>query len=56
MFCLLVNTADKTSWLKQALGALNAGDKDLLSEYCYKLFKCSESVQKTSDAELRVFE
>ena len=27
---LLVNMADKTSWLKQALGAFNANDKDSL--------------------------
>ena len=31
-FLLRVNTAGKTSWLEQLLEALNADDKDLLSE------------------------
>ena len=31
-FLLHVNTAGKTSWLEQVLEALNADDKDLLSE------------------------
>ena len=37
-FLLLVNMAGKTSWLQQALEALNADDKDLLSECRYKLY------------------
>ena len=36
------------------LGALNAYVKDLLGEYHYKLFKCFESSQRTTDAELYV--
>ena len=37
---------------EQVLGALNAYEKDLLCEYHYKLFKCFESAQRTTDAEL----
>ena len=36
------------------LGALNAYEKDLLREYHYRLFKCFESAQRTTDAELCV--
>ena len=36
------------------LGVLNAYEKDLLHEYNYRLFKCFESSQKTTDAELCV--
>ena len=36
------------------LGALNAYEKDVLREYHYRLFKCFESVQRTTDAELCV--
>ena len=36
------------------LGALNAYEKDLLREYQYRLFKCSESAQGTTDAKLCV--
>ena len=59
--------AGKTSWLtvsylisyvyvgiEQVPGALNAYDKDLLREYHYGLFKCFESAQRTTDAELCV--
>ena len=46
--------AGKTSWLEQVLEALNADDKNLLSEYRYRLFKSLESAQRTSDAELCV--
>ena len=46
--------AGKTSWLEQVLGALSADDKNLLSEYRYRLFKSLESAQRTSDAELCV--
>ena len=51
-FLLLVNMAGKTSWLEQVLEALSADDKNLLSEYRYRLFKSLESSQRTSDAEL----
>ena len=34
---------------------LNAYQKDLLSEYHNRLFKCFESAQRTNDAELYVF-
>ena len=34
------------------LGALNAYEKDLLREYHYRLFKCFESAQRSTDAEL----
>ena len=54
-FLLLVNMAGKTSWLKQVLEALNEDDKDLLSEYRYRLYKSFESAQRTSDAEHCVF-
>ena len=54
-FLLLVNMAGKTSWLKQVLEALNADDKDLLSEYRYRLYKSFESAEVTSDAEHCVF-
>ena len=37
------------------LEALNADDKDLLSEYSYRLFKPLESPQTTSNAERCVF-
>ena len=40
---------------EQVLGALNADDKDLLREYYDRLFKCLESVQRTTDTELSVF-
>ena len=33
------------------LGALNAYEKDLVHEYHYRLFKCFESGQRTTDAE-----
>ena len=36
------------------LGALNAYVKDLLREYHYRLFKCFESTQRTTDVELYV--
>ena len=62
---MLANRAGKTSWLavsylisyvyvgaEQVLRALNAYDKDLLREYHYRLFKCFESAQRTTDAEL----
>ena len=61
---MLANRAGKT-WLavsyltfyvyvgaEQVLRALNAYDKDLLREYHYRLFKCFESAQRTTDAEL----
>ena len=51
---LLVNMADKTSWLEQVLEASSGVDKNLLSEYRYRLFKSLESAQRTSDAELCV--
>ena len=54
-FLLLVNMAGKTSWLEQVLAALSADDKNLLSKYCYRLFKTLEPAQRTSDAELCVF-
>ena len=47
-FLLLVNMAGKASWLEQVLEALNAGDKNLLSKYRYRLFKFLESAQRTS--------
>ena len=37
---------------EQVLGALNAYEKDLPCEYHYSLFKCFESAQRTTDAEL----
>ena len=36
----------KTSQVEQLLRASNADDKDLASEYRYRLFKCLESAQK----------
>ena len=36
------------------LGVLNAYDKDLLREYHYRLSKCFESTQRTTDTELCV--
>ena len=36
------------------LRALNAYDKDLVREYHYSLFKCFESAQRTTNAELCV--
>ena len=39
---------------EQVLRALNACEKDLLREYHYRLFKCFESAQRTTDAELCV--
>ena len=36
------------------LGALNTDEKDLLCEYYERLFKCLESVERTTDAELCV--
>ena len=53
-FLLLVNMADKTSWLEQVLEASSAVDKNLLSEHRYRLFRSLESAQRTSDAELCV--
>ena len=50
-FLWLINMADKTSWLEQVLEASSAVDKNLLSEYRYRLFKSLESAQRTSDAE-----
>ena len=41
--------------VEQVLGALNADDKDLLGEYYDRLFKCLESVQRTTGTELSVF-
>ena len=46
--------AGKTSWLEQVLEALNADDKNLLSQYRYRLFKSLELVQRTSDVDLCV--
>ena len=46
--------ADQTSWLEQVLEASSAVDKNLLSEYRYRLFQSLESVQRTSDAEVCV--
>ena len=46
--------AGKTSWLEQVLEALNADDKNLLSEYRYRLFKSLGLVQRTSDVDLCV--
>ena len=46
--------AGKTSWLEQVLEALNADDKNLLSECRYRLFKSLELVQRTSDVDLCV--
>ena len=40
---------------EQMLGTLNADDKGLLCQYHYRLFKYLESVQRTTDAELRAF-
>ena len=37
------------------LGAFYAYEKDLLREYHYRLLKCFESAQRTTDAELCVF-
>ena len=37
------------------LGALNAYEKDSLREYHYRLLKCFESAQRTTDEELCVF-
>ena len=61
---MLVNRADKYhGWrlisydyvgAEQLQGALNAYDKDLLREYHYRFFKCFESTQRTTDAELCV--
>ena len=53
-FLFLVNMADKTSWLEQVLEASSAVDKNLLSEYRYRLFKSLESAQRKSDAEFCV--
>ena len=39
---------------EKVLRALKADEKDLLREYYDRLFKCLESVQRTTDAELRV--
>ena len=39
---------------EQVLGALNAYEKDLLRECHYRLLKCFESVQRTTNAELCV--
>ena len=50
----LTYMAGKTSWLEQLLGASNADDKDLPSEYRYRLFICLESAQRKSGAELCV--
>ena len=36
------------------LQAVNAYEKDLVGEYHYRLFKCFESAQRTTDAELCV--
>ena len=36
------------------LQAFNAYEKDLVGEYHYRLFKCFESAQRTTDAELCV--
>ena len=36
------------------LGTLNASEKDLLREYHYRLFKCFEPAQRTTDVELCV--
>ena len=36
------------------LGAFNTYEKDLLREYHYRLLKCFESAQRTTDAELCV--
>ena len=47
-FLFFINTASKTSWLEQMLEALNADDKNLLSEYHYMLFNSLESAQRTS--------
>ena len=41
-FLFFINTASKTSWLEQMLEALNADDKNLLSEYHYMLFNSLE--------------
>ena len=54
-FLLLVSMAGKTSWLEQALEALNADDKNLLRENRQKLFKTLKSTQRTSDAEFYGF-
>ena len=61
---MLVNRAGKThGWrlisydcvgAEQLQGALNAYERDLLREYHYRLFKCFESDQRTTDAELCV--
>ena len=40
--------------VEQVLGVLNTDEKDLLCEYHDRLFKCLESVQRTTDAELCV--
>ena len=53
-FLLVGITTGKTSWLEQVLEALNVDDKNLLSEYRYRLFKSLESAQRTSDAEFCV--
>ena len=39
---------------EQLLEALNAHEKDLLCEYHYRLFKCFESAQRTTSADLFV--
>ena len=39
---------------EQVLDALNVYEKDLLCEYYRKFFKCFESAQRTTDAELCV--
>ena len=39
---------------EQMLGVLNTCGKDLLLEYHYRLFKCFESSQRTTDAKLSV--
>ena len=46
--------AGKTSWLEQVMEALNADDKNLLSEYRYRLFKSLKWARRTIDAELCV--
>ena len=53
-FLLLVSMAGKTSWLEQVLESLNADDKNLLSEYLYRLSKSLEVAQRTFDAKFCV--
>ena len=61
LFCLQTGLVKQHRWrlisydhvgAEQVLGALNAYEKGILREYHYRLFKCLESSQRTTHAEL----